>query len=331
MKLWDLITLCAASALAFFAWRAVRANRALREQVRAGRKTEDTLSRTLIEIEESRDRIQSQASQLVAQADELYLREKELQKEIAVRKETQDRLHQAQKMEAMGRLAGGVAHEINNPLGVILGFAESLELRIDPQSPLAMPVRHILREAKRCKTIVQNLLVLSRSSVAEEKEMLDVNDTIEQALVLIMAQTRIYNVELEKKLAGELPHIFGNSNQLQQVVINLCNNAVDAMPSGGRLTVGTGRDSRDGPPRVTFFVTDTGAGIPQDIQSKVFDPFFTTKDVGKGTGLGLTLVHEIVKKHGGEIVCRSELGLGTTFVVSLPVAGKEMLQDGIRV
>ena len=232
-------------------------------------------------------------------------------------KSAQNQLLQSQKMAAVGRLAGGVAHEINNPLGVILGFAQSVCRRLPKDDALSLPLRSIEREARRCRTLVQDLLVFSRVSASNPFVETDVGDVVEASLSLIGPRARIENVDLRVERAEGLPMVMGNANQLQQVVLNLAGNAMDAMPKGGRIDLRT-RASVKRAGHVEIVVRDTGTGIPEEIRSKVFEPFFTTKEVGKGTGLGLALVYEIVSKHGGLVELESEAGKGTTFVVSLP-------------
>jgi PAS domain S-box-containing protein len=230
-------------------------------------------------------------------------------------KSTQDQLLQSQA--AVGRLAGGVAHEINNPLGVILGFAQSLCRRIPEEDALSLPLRSIEREARRCRTLVQNLLMFSRVSAGNPFAETDIGEVVQASLSLLGPRARIENVDLRVERAEGLPMVMGNANQLQQVVLNLAGNAMDAMPKGGRIDLRT-RASEKRAGHVEIVVRDTGTGIPKEIRSKVFEPFFTTKEVGKGTGLGLALVYEIVSKHGGLVELESEVGKGTTFVVSLP-------------
>lgn len=237
--------------------------------------------------------------------------------DITERTTAEAMLAQSQKMSAIGQLAAGVAHEINNPVGVILGFAQSLAKRLKEDDPYAMPVKSIEREAQRCKILVQNLLTFSRKDEANMTR-LDLNEAVESVVGLIEAQARIKSVAIVKDY-GSLQPIRGDMNQLQQVVINLCGNALDAMPGGGRLTLSTRHRTLEDRGECVLVVEDTGGGIPQDIQKNIFDPFFTTKEPGKGTGLGLSLVYEIVKKHGGRIEVRSEAGRGAAFTASFPV------------
>lgn len=146
-------------------------------------------------------------------------------------------------------------------------------------------------------------------------EPCDINEIVNETFSIIEAQARVRSVEVVKELGGVEP-LLGDKNQLQQVIVNLCNNAIDAMPNGGKLILRTRRETADG--RVVLEVEDSGSGIPEEIRDKIFNPFFTTKEVGKGTGLGLSLVYEIIQKLKGTIGLRSEVGRGTTFTISLP-------------
>jgi PAS domain S-box-containing protein len=231
--------------------------------------------------------------------------------------DSQKRLGQSQKLEAVGQLAAGVAHEINNPLGVILGYAQGLAKDIPSGSDIEFPLKSIEREAVRCRNLVQDLLTFSRASKAD-RQPLDLNRTVAGALSLVTAQARLARVAVNHELSPALPRVLGNANQIQQVVVNLASNALDAMPRGGALTVKTSLIEENALSWVGLTLEDTGAGIPIEIQGRVFEPFFTTKEPGKGTGLGLSLVHEIVKKHSGSIVVESRPGR-TIFRIKLPV------------
>jgi len=247
---------------------------------------------------------------------------------IVVAQDLRDRLKmerdmvQNAKLSAVGRLASGVAHEINNPLGVILGFAEGILFDIKPGDPLEDPLRQIEKETIRCRDLVQDLLTFSRVAKSE-REPLDLNQTVERALSLVKAEARVHNINVVKSLAPKLPPILGTPNQIQQVVINLANNALDAMGGQGTLTITTGLIKEEGRTWVTLAVTDTGSGIPADVLPRIFEPFFTTKPVGKGTGLGLGLVHEIVQKHSGTIQVESHPG-HTEFLVKFPAPNREI-------
>lgn len=226
---------------------------------------------------------------------------------------TQARLLQAEKMGAVGQLAGGIAHEINNPLGVILGFSQSLLKMIKENDAMMMPLSSIEREAKRCKSLVQDLLTFSRVN-EPEKTKRNINEVINGALTLVEARAKLSSIALVRELAEGLKEIDLNPNQIQRVVINLCNNAIDAMDGKGTLTV---RSMATPAGDIEIQVADTGSGVPENIRKRIFEPFYTTKEVGKGTGLGLSLVYEIVQKHNGKIEFESESGKGTTFKIIL--------------
>jgi PAS domain S-box-containing protein len=237
-------------------------------------------------------------------------------KDMTERKKLETQLLQTGKLSAVGQLAGGVAHEINNPLGVILGFAQGVIRRLPAGDALEMPIKAIEREAIRCKNLVQDLLTFSRTSRVE-REPMDINTAIEGALSLVMAQARIGQIEVKKELGQSLPRILGNPNQIQQIIINLANNALDAMGKQGTLLLRT-ESVKEGPRSwVCLYVTDTGPGIPPEIMSRIFEPFFTTKPLGQGTGLGLGLVHEIVQKHSATIEVDSRPS-HTEFCVKFP-------------
>ncbi len=228
----------------------------------------------------------------------------------------EEKLRQTEKLTAVGQLAAGIAHEINNPLGSILGFAQAAARRLAPTDELSVPVAGIEEEARRCKRIVSDLLTFSRQS-EPRLEVFELGSALDAALTMVWAQARVRGVSVERRSLAPAP-VRADRDQLMQVAVNLCANALDAMPDGGRLTVWTGRD--DGG-RIYLEVEDTGAGIAEEHKAHVFEPFFTTKELGRGTGLGLSLVHEIVTRHGGEVSLRSSPGRGSAFRVLLPAAG----------
>lgn len=224
---------------------------------------------------------------------------------------------QSEKMSVLGQFAAGVAHDINNPVGVILGFAQSVLRRLEGSDPLVMPLQSIEREALRCKTLVHDLLVFSRGGKPETVLAVeDVQLVIKEALTLIGTIARARKVELACQWEGSIPRAWVDRSQIQQIVINLCTNAMDAMPNGGRLTVGL----TSHPDGFQIFVSDTGTGITPEVRARMFEAFFTTKEAGKGTGLGLSLVANIVNKHQGKIDVQSEAGKGSTFLITLPIA-----------
>jgi two-component system, NtrC family, sensor kinase len=227
---------------------------------------------------------------------------------------------QSQKMAAVGQLAGGVAHEMNNPLGVIIGFTQSLQEGLDEDDPATPPLRTIAREADRCKRLVSDLLLFARKESVEQREDVDINGAVDAASTIVKAHTRGKTIEIVMDEGRNLPRIRANANQVQQVVINLCTNAIDAMPEGGKLTIRTVRSAGDGRDTVALEVADTGTGIPAEVQDRVFEPFFTTKEAGKGVGLGLSLVYQIVQRHEGKVTFTTETGKGTKFTVHWPLA-----------
>ena len=238
--------------------------------------------------------------------------------DLTARKALESRMAQSEKLSAIGQLAAGVAHELNNPLGVILGFAQSLNRKIADDDAFALPLRSIARESLRCKDLVQNLLTFSRQD-RKTLEPLELMGVVTNALTLVETQARIRGIELRRELESESLMVSANANQIQQIVINLCTNALDATPRGGSVTVLCRRRERDGQTWARVEVRDTGSGIPAAIREKIFDPFFTTKEPGKGTGLGLSLVYELVSHHHGRLDYASEEGRGTSFFVDLPL------------
>ena len=257
-----------------------------------------------------------------ARTEALQERAQELQDAYDKLKTTQAMLLQTEKMAAVGQLAGGVAHEINNPMGVIMGFAQSIVKRINASDPLFPPLKSIEREAIRCKKLVENLLIFSRTGKAQV-ELIDLNQTIDEPLSLIVAQAKVKNIEIIKTYDPDLPYIMVNKNQIQQVIVNLCNNAIDAMPNGGRIAINTKQTG----PQITIEISDTGQGITEEVQKHIFEPFFTTKEIGKGTGLGLSICYEIIQNHHGVIEVESKAGLGATFRIKLPITER---CDGLR-
>lgn len=239
----------------------------------------------------------------------------ELKRKDAELKERELQLRHSDKLSAVGRLAAGIAHEINNPLGSILGFAQAAAARLKPSAALAPALKGIEEEALRCRTLVKSLLAFSRQGKGEHS-VLELASAIEATLAMIEAQARVKNVTIARDLDPSV-RVRGDRGQLQQVVMNLCVNAIDAMPNGGVLTVRC--ESLSGG-RAVLEVQDEGAGVPKDIRGRIFDPFFTTKDVGQGTGLGLSLVHEIVTRHDGAVEVRDAPYLGALFRVVLPAA-----------
>jgi two-component system NtrC family sensor kinase len=227
------------------------------------------------------------------------------------------RMIESEKMIAIGNLAGGVAHEINNPLGGILAFSQLMKRDAGRSAPDVEALDLIEESAMRCKRIVESLLKFSRRSKVEDKRPLDLSKCVEDAAFLFRAQIKKYpRARLALDLAPGLPQLYGDASQLGQVVLNLLHNGLHALPQNeGTLTVQSG--VKDG--HLFFKVTDTGCGIPEENLSRIFEPHFTTKPPGEGTGLGLSIAYRIVEDHGGHFSVNSTLDVGTAFEVLFPV------------
>jgi signal transduction histidine kinase len=231
---------------------------------------------------------------------------------------TQEQLLQSEKLASIGQLAAGVAHEINNPMGVILGFAQGILKTLPEDNPLRKPLTTMEKESLRCKRIVQNLLDFARHSEPTPSPT-NINELIDSFCDLVEHQTSLQNIKLVKGYDPALPSIMADPNQLQQVFINIMLNAYQAMPEGGTLHITT----RTVGSELQVIFADTGTGIPPESIQNIFDPFFTTKEVGEGTGLGLSVSYGIVKAHGGDIEVESQVGKGTTFIIKLPLDKSE--------
>jgi two-component system NtrC family sensor kinase len=227
----------------------------------------------------------------------------------------------AEKLAAVGRLAAGVVHEINNPLATISACAESLETRVDEgvfgASPDVEDLHEYLglmrSEAFRCKSITNGLLDFSRVR-AGNRFPIDIVLVLKSSARLITHQKRGGNINIKFEIEENLPFVNADEGQMQQAIIALATNAIDAMPGGGTLTFRLFAQGN----RVVVEVQDSGHGIAPDDLSKIFEPFFTTKEVGKGTGLGLAVCYGIVTEHDGRLSVRSNVGAGTTFSIFLP-------------
>jgi two-component system, cell cycle sensor histidine kinase and response regulator CckA len=247
--------------------------------------------------------------------------------DVTERRVLEDQFRQAQKMEAVGRLAGGVAHDFNNLLMVIGGYSEVLLEQLDAGSVLHQKAAAIQQAADRATTLTRQLLAFSRKQLLELK-VVDVN-TIVSDMERLLRPLIGENVELTTKLSASLGRTRADAGQLEQVIMNLVVNAKDAMPNGGKISIQTANVTLHDSlrrehtfihpgPYVMLSVADTGLGMDKETQSRMFEPFFTTKEKGKGTGLGLSTVYGIVKQSGGYIFAQSELGHGTAFRIYLP-------------
>ncbi|PTL78935.1 PAS domain-containing sensor histidine kinase [Vitiosangium sp. GDMCC 1.1324] len=233
-------------------------------------------------------------------------------------KRLRETLVQSEKMAAVGTLVAGLSHELNNPLGIILGFAQGLLRRSGLDETSRTGLLSIEKQTQRCARLVRTLLDFSRKS-GPARERVEVASMLERVRELASGQARRAQVRLEiVEPPADLPCLEANAPELESALLNLVGNALDATPPGGTVSVGARRSpTREG---LELFVTDTGSGIPPDVLQRIFDPFFTTKPVGQGTGLGLSITRSIVESHGGRIDVESASGAGTTVRLWLPVA-----------
>lgn len=236
----------------------------------------------------------------------LSRKEKDLQ-------QTQEQLRQTERLAELGTLASGMAHEIGTPMNVILGRAEYL-MRRTQEETTKKGLETIVAQVERITRIMNQLLTFARRRPIERRPM-DLKRTIEDTLEVVQERLKNHRIKVDTAYHDSMPLVYADYDQMSQVLLNLFINAIHAMPEGGTLRISLEPVDRT----VKLTVADTGCGIPKEDLPKVFNPFFTTKEVGKGTGLGLTVVHGIVQEHGGTIEAESELGRGTSFTIVLPV------------
>ena len=234
--------------------------------------------------------------------------------------ETQIKLLQAEKMASLGKLAAGVAHQLNNPLGGIMLYSQLLLEDCPPDDPARADLVRIAVDTERCRDIVRELLEFARQT-RQEIRPCDINRTLSQTLFLLENQEIFQNIEIVKDLDEDLPQVPADVQQLNHVLMNIILNAAEAMEGQGRLIVRTAR-SDDGPWAV-IRIRDTGCGIPVDVLPHIFEPFYTTKEEGKGTGLGLSMAYGIIENHKGRIAVESDYGRGSEFTIHLPFGEKE--------
>ncbi len=260
------------------------------------------------------EKVSDRTKRLIAVNKELSNANREL-------KQAQVQLLQREKMVAMGQLAGGIAHEINNPLGVILGFSQVIMKRVKEDDPLYKPIKSIERESMRCRKLVMNLLTFSRTG-SQERDKTDINTMLEEVLEIVGYQAKLRGIEIINSFGQDIPDILADKNQLQQVIMNLCTNAIDSMKNGrpGKMEIRTAKEEEDGYCGAKIEIEDNGSGISEEVRERMFEPFFTTKEVGQGTGLGLSICYEIIQRHNGSIYVESEKGKGSKFTIRLPIA-----------
>ena len=231
----------------------------------------------------------------------------------------QNTLMQSQRLAALGKLAAGIAHEINNPLGGILVLSSLVLEDLKEDDPHRENLQEVIKQTMRCRDIVKGLLQFSRQEKGKT-EYVNVNDVLTSTLSLIEKQAMFHDIDVIKNFEQDLPMILGDQSQLQQVLINIILNAVQAMKEIGKLTIDTYHDNKND--MVVIDVNDNGCGIPEDALDRIFDPFFTTKEVGEGTGLGLAIAYGIVTKYQGRMTVKSKVEEGTTFTIKIPVVDK---------
>jgi signal transduction histidine kinase len=289
--------------------------------------------------------LEARVSEASAALEQARLAGDEARREIEERRRAQEllqrteqQLRQAQKMEAVGQLAGGIAHDFNNLLSVVLGTCELMRLQLAEGSVLREDVEEIRQAGERAAALTRQLLAFGRKQVLDVR-VIDLNEVV-LGTQRMMARIIGSHIELETRLSAREP-VHADAAHLEQVLVNLVVNARDAMPARGRLTIETADVALDedealalgAPPGayVELRVSDTGAGMPPEVQARVFEPFFTTKERGKGTGLGLAIVYGIVKQHGGMIHVYSEVAHGTTFKIYLPIVERIATTVGRKV
>jgi PAS domain S-box-containing protein len=249
-------------------------------------------------------------------------------RDITERRNLEFQLAQSQKIEAIGTLAGGVAHDFNNIIGAIMGYASLVQVKMDPTDIKSTYVRNILSASEKAANLTQSLLAFSRKQLIRLKPV-GMNETIEH-IQKILTRLLTEDIEFKTKMSEEDLTVLADEGQIDQVIMNLVTNARDAMPRGGSLTITTSPFTIDDEfirtcgfgkkgQYARISLADTGKGIDADIRAKIFEPFFTTKEVGKGTGLGLSLVYGIVKQHNGFIEVNSKINIGTVFHIYLPL------------
>jgi PAS domain S-box-containing protein len=238
----------------------------------------------------------------------------EISRDITGEIKTQEMLLEQEKLSSVGKLAAGVAHEINNPLTAVLTNSMLLLEELNEEDPMYEDLKGIADETLRCRQIVRGLLEFARQE-APAKVEIDLNKIVSSVVGLVRKQFSFNNITIDTNLYDEMPLIRLDKDQLQQVIVNILMNSMESIERGGEIRMETSYDDKAG--TVLLRIKDSGRGIPEDIKLKLFDPFFTTKETG--TGLGLSISHGIIQRHGGRISFESQAGKGTTFTIELPV------------
>ncbi len=243
--------------------------------------------------------------------------EKKVDEKTDVIRKAQAQLIHSEKLASLGRMAAGVAHEINSPLTGIVTFGHLLQKRFQPGTQEREDIDVIIDQANRCSIIIKGLLGFARAS-SVEKASININDVLKSTLNIIRNKADFFNIKLVANFEDPLPSVKADPSQLQQVFLNMIMNAADAIEEKGTITINTKTITDDGLQFIKIEFADTGSGISEENLKKLFEPFFTTKPVGKGTGLGLAVSHGIIQEHGGRIIVKSKLGEGTSIFTYLP-------------
>ena len=292
------------------------------KQIADGNYTHDFVVRGPVEIEQLGRSLNVMSQQLETEKRELEEWATTLEKKVGERaeemKKINSQLFRSEKLASLGKLAAGVAHEINNPLTGILTNSSLLLEDLPPDDPRREDVEVMVHETIRCREIVKRLLDFARQT-KPQKRLADINALIENIILLVRNQTSFRNILIEKQLHDGLPEILVDPDQIQQVFVNIILNASEAMTKGGTLTIKSAVTA--GGQCLMISLADSGAGIPEEVRERIFDPFFTTKE--HGTGLGLSISYGIVEQHGGTISVESSPGNGSTFIIQLPVLTQE--------
>ncbi len=257
-------------------------------------------------------------------------------RDVTNQKRLEQQVVRTDKLASLVTLVAGIAHEINNPLGIIAGYAEALLSRAEDPALLKLEAFEdfpeyldtIHQEIFRCKETLGSLLEFARPHRARARE-LDINETIKEVILLVNHRAKRLHCRIEQDLERDLPKIDAEPGSLRQLFVNIIINSLYHTCEGGTIAIRTGLEQADGSPgRIAVSIRDTGAGIPAEILDKIFDPFFTTKPVGEGSGLGLAICHKIVEEHGGVIEVESSVGRGTTFTIKLPTKENDDTRSG---
>ena len=253
--------------------------------------------------------------------EELLYMNQNLEQLVAKRTEalarSEKQMAQADRLASIGQLSAGIAHEINNPLGIILGYAQLLMRGEEKESQRYEDLKTIEKHVRNCKAIVEDLLNFARSS-STKKEMIHIHETIDEVLDFIQHHSKLGETAIQRDYDPDVPPLLADEKKIKQVLINLVMNARHAVETEGTISLATRYDAVRG--EVAIAVADTGYGIERKNLPRIFDPFFTTKPTGEGTGLGLSVSYGIIKNHGGDIEVESAPGNGTTFTIRLPAA-----------